>query len=78
LHNRCRQYTMTSGKHDSQATEKVMNSYTTRPSRKVSVAVEYTARGQKTVKTFEDMYAARRFFVAKEKAGAAPKVVKPA
>jgi len=38
--------------------------------------VEYTARGVRVVKRFTDAYAARRFYVAKLKAGADPKVVK--
>lgn len=40
------------------------------------IAVEYDAYGQRVRKTFEDMYEARRFYVAKDKAGKHPRVVK--
>lgn len=38
------------------------------------VAVEYDARGKRATKQFTDCYAARRFYVAKLKAGKNPKV----
>lgn len=40
-----------------------------------TVNVEYDSRGQRTVKSFTDNFAARRFYIAKSKAGANPKVV---
>lgn len=40
----------------------------------VPVAVEYTSRGQRVVKTFATAYLARRFYVAKFRAGANPSV----
>ena len=40
------------------------------------IGVEYTARGERVVKNFPDPYSARRFYAAKLKAGADPKVVK--
>jgi hypothetical protein len=42
------------------------------------VTVEYTAKGQRVSKTFACPFKARSFYVAKAKAGAAPKVVKAA
>jgi DNA invertase Pin-like site-specific DNA recombinase len=39
------------------------------------VIVEYDCRGKRTQKTFEDAYAARRWFVAKDKAGRNPRIV---
>jgi hypothetical protein len=39
------------------------------------VAVEYTAKGQRVTKEFADNGTARRFYAAKLKAGASPKVV---
>jgi len=53
-----------------------MNTHATRPSGIVPVTVEYTARGRRVTKTFADAYAARRFYAAKFKAGANPRVVK--
>ena len=40
------------------------------------IAVEYDAHGRRVRKTFDCPYEARRFFVAKEKAGKNPKVRK--
>jgi hypothetical protein len=40
------------------------------------VTVEYTSRGKRVTKSFPDAYLAKRFYVAKCKAGANPKVVK--
>lgn len=40
------------------------------------VGVEYDAKGKRVTKVFADAYAARRFYGAKLKAGANPKVVK--
>lgn len=39
-----------------------------------SVTVEYDANGKRKEKTFTDAFASRRFYVAKSKAGANPKV----
>lgn len=41
------------------------------------VSVEYTCRGQRKEKHFEDAHTAKRFYVAKFKAGMNPKVKKP-
>lgn len=41
-----------------------------------AVAIEYDCRGQRVTKTFTDAFAARRFFIAKEKAGKNPCVKK--
>jgi hypothetical protein len=41
----------------------------------VVVTVEYTARGARVRKTFPTAYEARRFYTAKSKAGAAPRVI---
>jgi hypothetical protein len=41
----------------------------------VPVCVQYTLRGQRVLKRFEDAYTARRFYAAKSRAGADPKVV---
>lgn len=43
--------------------------------RTAACKVEYTAKGQRVTKAFTDAYAARRFYVAKYKAGANPKVI---
>jgi hypothetical protein len=51
-------------------------SYATRPFPE-DVTLEYTSRGKRVRKTFDDMYAARRFYAAKLRAGADPKVVRP-
>jgi len=40
------------------------------------VAIEYDKRGERTRKVFTDHYAARRFYVAKDKAGCNPSVKK--
>jgi hypothetical protein len=40
------------------------------------VVVEYDARGQRKQKTFDDAYAARRFYIAKLKQGKHPQVKK--
>lgn len=42
----------------------------------VTVPVEYDSRGQRTTKQFPDAYQARRFYTAKDKAGANPKVIR--
>lgn len=39
------------------------------------VVVEYTTRGQRVTKVFTDVFASRRFYIAKSKAGADPKIV---
>jgi len=39
------------------------------------VTVEYTAKGNRVVKEFADNGSARRFYAAKLKAGAEPKIV---
>ena len=44
--------------------------------RSPKVAIEYTARGKRTEKVFNDSYAARRFYISKMKAGAEPKIKK--
>lgn len=41
-----------------------------------TTSVEYTSRGKRVVQTFSCMFAARRFYSAKFKAGAEPHVVK--
>lgn len=41
------------------------------------VRVEYDSRCKRASKTFDDPYAARRFYVAKLKAGKNPRVLKP-
>ena len=41
------------------------------------VAVEYNARGRRERKVFRDLYEARRFYAAKYKAGAEPRVSRP-
>jgi hypothetical protein len=41
----------------------------------IPVAVEYTSRGKRVTKTFPDAYAAKRFYTAKHRAGANPRVV---
>jgi len=42
------------------------------------VTVEYSSRGKRVRKTFENsIHAARRFYIAKAKAGANPKVLRP-
>lgn len=41
------------------------------------ISVEYDKGNERAVKTFDDPYEARRFFVAKLKAGKRPKVRKP-
>lgn len=43
--------------------------------RPVSVTVEYTVRGVRVTKTFSSSFTARRFYLAKEKAGASPRIV---
>lgn len=43
-----------------------------------AVVVEYDARGGRVRKTFADYFAARRFYLAKAKAGANPAVVSAA
>jgi hypothetical protein len=40
------------------------------------VTVEYDSRGSRATKTFTDAYAARRFYVAKDKSGKRPIVKK--
>lgn len=40
------------------------------------IAIEYTSRGKRVLKVFTDMYRARAFFIAKDKAGCKPKVRK--
>lgn len=40
------------------------------------VLVEYDSRGKRVIKRFEDAYAARRFYTAKDKQGKNPKVRK--
>lgn len=42
----------------------------------VPVSVEYTSRGKRVIKRFDDAYAARRFFIAKDYAGKNPTVRK--
>jgi hypothetical protein len=42
-----------------------------------AVIVEYDSRGKRVRKLFADPYEARRFYVAKDKAGRRPKVVRP-
>lgn len=44
--------------------------------RPVAACVEYDSRGRRVWKSFTCCYAARRFFVAKEKAGKRPRVVR--
>ena len=41
------------------------------------IAVEYDGRKGRDVRTFKDLYAARRFYAAKYRAGKNPKVVSP-
>lgn len=41
---------------------------------KPRVAVEYTSRGRRVEKVFDDAFEARRFYCAKSKAGACPAV----
>ena len=41
------------------------------------VFVEYDCRGQRTLKEFSDVYAARRFAMTKEKAGKRPQYINP-
>lgn len=41
-----------------------------------SIAVEYDSRGQRVQRVFNDHFEARRFYVAKDKAGKHPKVVR--
>lgn len=41
-----------------------------------TIYVEYDKRGGRATKPFTDAYAARRFWVAKDKAGKRPKVKK--
>jgi hypothetical protein len=40
-----------------------------------SVTVEYTVRGGRVTKTFENVFKARAFYKVKYKAGADPKVI---
>jgi hypothetical protein len=40
------------------------------------IAIEYDAHGRRVQKTFDDMFEARRFFMAKDRAGKNPKVVR--
>lgn len=40
-----------------------------------AVTVEYDAKGQRVRKEFTDVFASRRFYLAKSKAGANPKIV---
>lgn len=42
----------------------------------VRIAVEYTARGKRVLKEFDDPYKARAFFAQKLKSGNDPKVKK--
>ena len=40
------------------------------------VVIEYTSRGQRIRRTFQDPYEARRFWISKEKSGRRPRVVR--
>ena len=40
------------------------------------VVIEYTSRGVRVTKSFIDPYAARRFWIQKDKAGKTPRVLK--
>jgi hypothetical protein len=40
------------------------------------VVIEYDSRGKRVTKTFSSAYAARRFWMEKDKAGKNPKVIK--
>jgi hypothetical protein len=42
--------------------------------RPLPVTVEYDSRGQRVRKTFPNEYAARRFYIAKDKAGLHPAI----
>ena len=42
----------------------------------VEVAIEYDARGKRVRKLFTDPYAARRFWILKDKQGKRPRVCK--
>jgi hypothetical protein len=41
------------------------------------VTIEYTNRGRRVVKVFQNAYSARRFWILKDKQGRNPKVKKP-
>jgi hypothetical protein len=45
--------------------------YTNNP----TITVEYDRHGTRVIKTFTNLYASRRFYIAKDKAGKSPTIV---